>query len=325
MKLRILTLVVTFLLPLSTFAFQDDYVWQEKFKKTVPKAEAGDINAQYELASMYEKGNGVARDYEAAFKWYLTCAEKNNDKCAYKVGYDYLHGIVVGQDYQKAYKWLNVAADHNNVRAFYFLGTMYEKGNGVSKDLDKAQRWYTRASKGGYRLADERLSEVKADIKQEERELQAAMERQRRQKKRTARAEPKVMPDVKKVLLAGEWSKRNRPAEYLPSKITQCKDKGKTLECVSQETKRNIGMADIKYTTKAIVYSIKTTGEFKVSYRNNVVDINITDKEFVESGGKVPVKLGWQDAEHKLECNVDSNNQVSCTKNKIRSVTFNSK
>jgi len=325
MMLRILTLMIVCILPLPSMAFQDDYVWQEKFKKTLPKAEAGDIEAQYELASMYEKGNGVAKSIESAFEWYQKCAEKNNDKCAYKVGYDYLHGIVVTQDYQKAFKWLNVSADNNNVRAFYFLGTMYEKGNGVGRDLDKAQRWYTRASKGGYSIADERLIDIKDEIKQEERELQAAVERQRRQQRQAQAAEPKLMPDVKKVLMSGDWAKANRPAEYLPSKITSCKDKGKTLECISKETERNIGMANIKYTTKAIVYSIKNSGEFKVSYRNNVVDIKVTDKEFIEAGGKIPVQLGWQDAEHKLECSVENNNQLSCTKNKVRSVTFNRK
>jgi len=331
MMLRSLLVIFMILLPLSGFAYQDDYIWQEKYKKALPKAEAGDAEAQYDIGSMYEKGNGVAKDSAKAFEWYLKSAKQGYDKGAYEVGHSYLRGVGVEQNYDKALKWLNAAAEHNNVRAFYYLGTMYEKGSGVTQDLDKALRWYTRASKGGYAIAEERVIEVKAEIAKEDRKLQAQIEREKRLRKQkvamTKNPEPKLKakPDVKKLLLAGGWAKRDKPAEYLPSKFTQCKDKGNTIECVSKELKRNIGMADISYTTKAVVYSIKDSGDFKVSYRNNVTDIKVTDPEFVESGGKVPVKLGWQDAEHKLVCNFNSKKELNCKKNKLRSVTFNRK
>ena len=208
---------------------------------------------------------------------------------------------------------------------------MYEKGRGVSVDLDKALRWYTRASKGGYAFAEERVIEVKNELKKEEQRLMAEVQRKKRQRRqqlaKTSNPEPKLKtkPNIKKVLRSGGWAKRNKPAEYLPSNVTKCKDKGSTIECVSEEVTRNIGMADISYTTKAVVYSIKDSGDFKVSYRNNVVDIKVTDPEFVESGGKVPVKLGWQDAEHKLACNVENKKQLKCKKNKLRSLTFSRK
>jgi hypothetical protein len=155
---------------------------------------------------------------------------------------------------------------------------------------------------------------------------QKRVERQKVSLNKAPEPQAKASADVKKLLLAGGWAKQNKPAEYLPSKFTQCKDRGKTIECVSKEIKRNIGMADIIYTTKAIVYSIQdTSGDFKVSYRNNVTNIQVTDSQFLESGGKVPVELGWQDAEHKLVCNVENSSQLTCKKNKLRTVTFNRK
>lgn len=328
---RLFVLFVISLLPVTGFTYQDDYVWQEKFKQALPKAEAGNSEAQYDVGNMYEKGNGVAKNTEKAFEWYLKAAKQNHDKAAFEVGFAYLRGVGVSKNYDKALKWLNTSAEFNNVRAYYFLGSMYEKGKGVPEDLDKALRWYTRASKGGYAVAEERVIEVRAAIKKEDAQARAArIERERRLRQarlaKSSRAAPKSRKtDVKKLLMAGDWNKRNKPAEYLPSKYTQCKDKGKTIECVSQEVKRNIGMADISYTTKAILYSLDDTGNFKVSYRNNVTDIKVTDKEFTESGGKVPVKLGWQDAEHKLVCNFNSNKELSCKKNKLRSITFNRK
>lgn len=325
---RLFVLFIILILPTAGFAYQDDYVWQEKFKQAMPKAEAGDAEAQYDVASMYEKGNGVAKDADKAFQWYLKAAKQDHDKGAYKVGFSYLRGKGVEANYEKALKWLNVAAEYNNVRAYYYLGSMYEKGKGVAVNLDKALRWYTRASKGGYAVAEERVIEVRSQVRKNDAKLQAEVEREKRARQaklaKSVRKAPKTKKqDVKKLLMAGGWSKRNKPAEYLPSKYTNCKDKGKTIECVSKEVKRNIGMADISYTTKAVLYSMKDSGDFKVSYRNNVVDIKVTDPEFTESGGKVPVKLGWQDAEHKLVCNFNSKKELSCKKNKLRSVTFN--
>ena len=326
MMLRSLVLLICVLVPLSAFAYKDDYVWQEKFKQQLPAAEAGNAEAQYDVGTMYERGNGVAKDMQKAFEWYMKSAKQGNDKALYKVGLSYLHGRGVGKNYDKALKWLNDAADKNNVRAYYYIGTMYEKGNGVSKDLNAAMRWYTRAFKGGYVIAQERAADVKDEIDQLE--AQQAAKRERRERRQQMAKTQNTAPssnktNVKKLLLAGGWSKRDKPAEYLPSKVTNCKDKGRTIECVSDEVTRNIGMADISYKTKAIVYSIDDSGEFKVSYRNNVVDIKVTDPEFAESGGKVPVKLGWQDAEHKLICSVENKKQLKCTKNKLRSVTFN--
>jgi TPR repeat protein len=327
---RNLVVFMVFMVPVAGFAYQDDYVWQEKYKKALPKAEAGDAIAQYDVGNMYEKGNGVARDNTKAFKWYLKAAKQDHDKGTFKVGYSYLRGKGVDKNYNKALLWLNVAAEYNNVRAYYYLGSMHEKGSGVPVNLDKALRWYTRASKGGYAIAEERVIEVRAKERKSDRKLLAEVARKKRLRRaklaKTKNPAPKTKKqNVKKLLMAGGWSKRNKPAEYLPSKFTKCKDKGKTIECVSKEVKRNIGMADISYTTKAIVYSIKDTGNFKVSYRNNVVDIKVTDNEFTEAGGKVPVKLGWQDAEHKLVCSFNNKKQLKCKKNKLRSITFNRK
>ena len=125
-----------------------------------------------------------------------------------------------------------------------------------------------------------------------------------------------------KTLLNGGWKKRKRPVEYLPSTVNNCKRTGENLECNSDLLKRNIGMADINYTTKAIIFGFKPDGRFKVSYRNNVKSIKVTSEEFAESGETVPVKLGWRDAEHKLQCQLENSKNITCTKNKTRKITL---
>jgi uncharacterized protein len=73
-------------------------------------AQAGDADAQTNVAEIYERGLGVAPDYEAAAMWY-----------------------------QKA-------ADQGNARALFNLGTLYEQGQGVPMDRLKALNLYRLAA-----------------------------------------------------------------------------------------------------------------------------------------------------------------------------------
>ena len=299
-----------------------DYVWEEKFKKALPKAEQGDAKSQYTVGEMYEKGKGAVRDSKKAFEWYLKSAQQNNKKAAYKVGLAYLEGKGAKKNYQLAHKWFKKSAESKYVRAEYYLGEMYENGQGVKQNFAVAQKWYKRALAGGYGIASEGIGRVSRAQRASENARVAKVKPKAAPK---PKPKPKAAPKPKTTkgkVLAGGWKKGNKSAEYLPSSLTQCKDKGSRVECLSADAQRNIGMADISYTTKAILFGFKPTGAFKVSYRNNVSKIKITDAEFAESGGKVPVTLGWQDAEHKLTCDFESDRSLICTKNKTRKIKF---
>lgn len=316
-----------------------DYVWEEKFNTELPKAEQGDAKAQYAVGEMYEKGRGAVKDLGSAFEWYSKAAQQGDPKSAYKVGYCYLKGVGVERDYGKARDWLKKASDKDYVRAYYYLGDIYENGYGVLQDYDEALKWYKRALEGGYGAAADRMNAVtRAQREQEEERVAEEKARAARAKTRVAIvSEPKINTEpqasatttpaagkstasTKDRVLVGGWKERKKGAEFLPSTITKCTDKGPSIECLSKELQRNIGMADIDYTTKAIVFGFKPDGTFKVSYRNEVTKITVTDPEFADSGEKVPVQLGWQDAEHKLTCEFENDLSVICTKNKTRSI-----
>ena len=53
------------------------------------KAEQGNIKAQYNLALMYYKGEGVPQNYEEAIKWYNKAAEQGNIKAQYNLALMY--------------------------------------------------------------------------------------------------------------------------------------------------------------------------------------------------------------------------------------------
>jgi TPR repeat protein len=73
-------------------------------------AEQGDADAQYNLALMYERGEGVVQDYAAAVKWYTLAAEQGDADAQFLLGAMYALGAGVVQDYALAHMWANIAA-----------------------------------------------------------------------------------------------------------------------------------------------------------------------------------------------------------------------
>lgn len=309
--------ILLMLFPVIALAFEDDYIWQEIYSQTLPKAESGDAKEQYKLALMFEKGNGVKKSVAKAFRWYEKSAEQGHDKAIFKVGLSYLQGNGVKKSYQKALKWFKTAGNKGNVRAFYYLGSMFAKGQGVEKNLNQSLEWYIKADKGDYPLANERIKLIVSALKKEK-QPRAPNYRKNIQKRQETKSripikkkKPKINT-VKSILLTGEWVRRNRPALFLPSKSTKCKEIGKNIECLTNKIIRNIGVADIRYTTKAVLHGIDESGSFNVTYRNNVLEFNINEKDYLSSGAKIPVKLGWQAKEHNLSCSLDSTKHLIC-------------
>ena len=92
----------------------------------MPKAIAGDTQAQFEMAGMYRDGIGIAPDSPLAFFWFQQAAEGN-------------HSI-----------------------AQYFLGLMYENGESVPANREEAIRWYTRSAEQGDASGKSKLASLTA-------------------------------------------------------------------------------------------------------------------------------------------------------------------
>jgi TPR repeat protein len=73
-------------------------------------AEFGHPEAQYELASLYDRGTGVEKNPSLAAKWYLKSAEQGNIDAQCQVGYLYLLGRGLPRDEIEAYAYLNMAS-----------------------------------------------------------------------------------------------------------------------------------------------------------------------------------------------------------------------
>jgi TPR repeat protein len=75
-----------------------------------PLAEQGDGAAAFNLAHMYEKGEGTARDEAQAAHWYLEAARKGDADAAFQLGLRYENGVGVDSDPAAAREWYEAVA-----------------------------------------------------------------------------------------------------------------------------------------------------------------------------------------------------------------------
>ena len=159
---------------------------KEAFPLIVRAAEAGSMQAANTLASMYETGDGVAKDPARAFAYarmgeksghvwllgrlaeyymkgvgtpkniaaglatYERVAELGNDGAATDLGNIYRFGQYgVPQDYALARKWYARASAMGNPTGDAALGYMTEMGQGGEKDPVEARRLYKQAADKG--------------------------------------------------------------------------------------------------------------------------------------------------------------------------------
>lgn len=85
-------------------------------------------------------------DVRSALGVWLPRAEQKDAQAQLLVGEIYERGLGVAPDYQSAAKWYRQAADAGNVRAQINLGHLYETGLGVPANFATALGWYRRAA-----------------------------------------------------------------------------------------------------------------------------------------------------------------------------------
>ena len=113
-------------------------------------AEQGHADAQYHLGNAYAHGRGVAKDESEAVKWFRKAAEQGHAEAQCNFAEAYLFGSVIPQNYAEAVKWYRKAAEQGVADAQYNLGVSYAKGNGVTQDVFEAVRWYRKAAEKGH-------------------------------------------------------------------------------------------------------------------------------------------------------------------------------
>jgi TPR repeat protein len=104
------------------------------YKKFLAAAEEGHANSQFNLALMYEKGLGVAKDEKQAVVWYGKAASQGNAAAQFNLGVLYENGRGTEVDFAKANEWYRKASVQGDALAIGNLGMLYVRGQGVKEN-----------------------------------------------------------------------------------------------------------------------------------------------------------------------------------------------
>lgn len=127
----------------------------------INQAKAGNQQAQFFLAKRYQKGQGVAQNYQQAINWYTTAAKQDIAPAQLNLAMMYVRGEGVQPNAQQARYWLEKAAKLGDNRASYTLAMLDEK----ERKLVDAYKWYDLAARDGM-LSDQVRSKAQSKIGQ---------------------------------------------------------------------------------------------------------------------------------------------------------------
>ncbi len=125
------------------------------------RAQAGDAEAQRNLGSMYQSGNGVEKDNDQAVQWYRKAAEQGDIISIDMLWSIYWTGNGVAKDGAQAVYWSTKGAQMGDEISADCLGMIYENGgNGVFMNKAEAAKWYLLAAERGSLAAESRLGQM---------------------------------------------------------------------------------------------------------------------------------------------------------------------
>ncbi len=113
-------------------------------------ASAGNADAQFNYAVMYEKGWGVAVDNKKSLEWYRKAAKQNHIGAANKLGLAYRDGTGVKASQQEAISWFTRSASQGNALGLYEVALAFANGEGRKENAGKAYLLSNLAAAGGH-------------------------------------------------------------------------------------------------------------------------------------------------------------------------------
>ncbi|MEJ2137006.1 MAG: tetratricopeptide repeat protein [Desulfofustis sp.] len=326
---------------------------ESRFSTTEISASRGEVDSQFDLGNMYEKGIGTRIDYVQARHWYGKAAAAGHTNASFSLGLMYYEGSGIKKNNKMAFKWFSDAARQGSTPAQYYLGKLYASGSGVRKNYATALQWYSRAADGGFDQARGAIIEVTEKLQQPlpantaEKKTSQAKTRRKPVAKRGKKliAQPTV-PKKRKAtgdkthdaqlmedLMLTTWSRQSRPVSYLPSAVNNCRSEDKRITCFSDDQTRSSGGNDVKFKTKSVISDFASDGTFKVLYRNLVVNTRQTGGSSQQepeaaygderSAASHTVNTGWG-IEHSVECKMHDSNSLTCVKDNSRTVRISS-
>lgn len=124
-----------------------------------------DAGAAFKLAEEYFDAKVVERDLATAIKYYTLGAEWGDMRAQMDLATLFDKGWGVPQDMARAAKWYEAAAKQGLASSQYNIATMYQDGVGVAPDKVKAYMYYQLSIEGGFpKFATEALEGLAAEM-----------------------------------------------------------------------------------------------------------------------------------------------------------------
>jgi TPR repeat protein len=129
------------------------------------RAEAlrGEVRAQVGWGHMLLDGYGVAKDAEAALRWFKLAARTGHADAHNMVGRCFERGWGTAMDPEEAVHWFRPAADKGHAWAQYNLGKLLARGHAGNKDPRVALTLLVRAARRGVPKAMNMLGRVREE------------------------------------------------------------------------------------------------------------------------------------------------------------------
>lgn len=134
-------------------------------------ADAGYIKAQTALGATYYQGmEGLDQNYVLSEKYLLMAAEKDNADAQAFISMLY----IAMEDYDKALLWARKAAQMNHPQACFVLGRSYDEGLGVEVNKLEGLKWFEKAANAGDADAQNMVGNIYTDADFVKHDLQKA-------------------------------------------------------------------------------------------------------------------------------------------------------
>lgn len=125
-------------------------------------AQAGNPEAQFQLAMILIDGSAGQRDRKTAALWLQRAAEKKHADAQFRLGALLYEGISGKAEPAKAAQWFERAASQGHPEAAYNLAVLFDDGKGVARDRNRALTLYRQAAEGGILEAEHTLGSMLA-------------------------------------------------------------------------------------------------------------------------------------------------------------------
>jgi TPR repeat protein len=118
--------------------------------------------AQMDLYRLYANGAaGIRKNLALATRWLATASDLDHIPASFLLGQHYERGQGLARNYEQAADLYQKASDKDHLAATLALANLYERGRGVEKDQDQALVLLIKAQSLGAEALERRIARLK--------------------------------------------------------------------------------------------------------------------------------------------------------------------